>query len=310
MGTTPVPVDARAPDSHAQDGGPLPEPSPDAGPDSGPSFQEQRANVPRTLASAISSDVLHAAVAANNAFAVHLYSQLDGTAAASNLITSPLSASLALTMAYAGAQGSTATQMAAALQFGADAGTSIFDGQNALSQALASRGPAELTAAEQAGTPDASASDYELQVVNSVWGDQSYTWAAPFLNIMASTYGAGVYVEDFVHHPDDARQAINTWVSSSTDGKIINLLPQAAVDNSTRLVLVNAIHLKFPWATPFIEGLTAPGSFTRQDAKTVSASFMKETATLSYEDDGQAQIVSVRSPAVRCRSSSRFRIPT
>jgi serine protease inhibitor len=151
-------------------------------------------------------------------------------------------------MAYAGAQGSTATQMAAALQFGADAGTSIFDGQNALSQALASRGPAELTAAEQAGTPDASATDYELQVVNSVWGDQSYTWAA---------------------------------------------LPQTAVDNSTRLVLVNAIHLKFPWATPFIEALTAPGSFTRQDATTVSASFMKETATLSYEDDGQAQIVSV-----------------
>jgi serpin B len=272
MGTTPVPVDARAPDSH---------------------LQEQRANVPRTLASAISQDALHAAVAANNAFAVHLYSQLDGTAAASNLITSPVSASLALTMAYAGAQGPTATQMADALQFGADAGTSIFDGQNALSQALALRGPAELTAAEQAGTPDASPTNYELQVVNSVWGDQSYTWAAPFLNTMASSYGAGVYVEDFVNHPDDARQAINTWVSSSTDGKINNLLPQPAVDNHTRLVLVNAIHLKFPWATPFIEGLTAPGSFTRQDATTVSASFMKATETLSYEDDGQAQIVSV-----------------
>jgi serpin B len=272
----------------------------DAGPltdvraaDDGPSLKVQKSNEVRTAASsAISQGVLNAAVAANNAFAVHLYSQVNSSAAG-NLLTSPVSASLALTMAYAGAGGQTATQMADVLQFGEDAGTSIFDGQNALSQALAGRGAAELMDATQAGTPDASASDYELQVVNSVWGEQSYTWAAPFLSIMATSYGAGVYLEDFINHPDEARLAINSWVSSSTDGKIIDLLPQPAVDAHTRLVLVNAIHLKFPWANPFLTARTANGTFTREDATTVSPSFMNQTGILSYQDDGQAQIASL-----------------
>ncbi len=286
-----LPEDAGVPDSTAPGDG---APSPDTGSapgDGGPSVQMQRANVARTAASGISQAALDAAVAANNAFAVHLYAKVGSTPAASNLLTSPVSANLALTMAYAGARGQTATEMAQALQFDGDAGTSIFDGQNALSQALASRGAAGLSAAQQDGVPDASASDYELQVVNSIWGQQSYTWAAPFLNTLASSYGAGVYLEDFIHQQDEARQAINAWVSSSTEGKIVDLLPASAIDAMTRLVLVNAIHLKFPWATPFNVNSTAPGTFTRDDGTAVSPNVMLEFGTMSYEDDGQAQIV-------------------
>ena len=53
--------------------------------------------------------------ASNNAFAIDLYGQLrkqDG-----NLFFSPESISTALAMAYAGARGSTASEMAAALHF-------------------------------------------------------------------------------------------------------------------------------------------------------------------------------------------------
>jgi len=274
-------------DSDLQDAGSSP-------PDGASPVQVDQALSARIPASAISPGSLDAAVAANNAFAVDLYDQLDRDAGTTNILTSPISASLALTMAYAGAQGQTATEMATALQFDPDAG-SIFEGQNALTQALASRGAAALAAAAQTAaleeSPAPAASDYELQVVNSVWGEETYPWSAPFLNTLATSYGTGVYLEDFVDQPDPARQAINAWVSAETADKINNLLPQGSIDSSTRIVLVNAIHLKLPWAYPFEVSATATGTFTRGDGTTVSPSFMKETLYSPYEDDGQAQIV-------------------
>ncbi|MGD0530681.1 MAG: serpin family protein [Polyangiaceae bacterium] len=199
-------------------------------------------------------------------------------------------------MTYAGAQGQTATEMATALHYGAAAG-SIFDGQNALSQALASRAASALSAAQQLAQnnqqPAPSASDYDLQVVNSVWGEQTYPWAQPFLTTLARSYGTGVYLEDFVHAWDPARQAINAWVSDATSDKINDLLAPGALDDATRMVLVNAVHLKLPWAFPFQVAATALASFTRADGSTVSVPFMNESEELPYVDDGTAQIVAL-----------------
>ena len=233
---------------------------------------------------------------ANNAFAFDLYGHvLSAQTAPGNLLTSPISASLALTMAYAGAQGTTATQMASALHFGGAAGF-IFDGQNGLSQALAARAASSLTAAqENVGTtqPAPSASDYVLQVVNSVWGEQTYPWAQPFLTTLAKSYGTGVYLEDFINQWDPARLAINAWVSTQTDDKIENLLPSTALNDTTRMVLVNAIHVKLPWQNQFQATATQSATFTRADATTVSTPFMNQTQELPYVDDGKAQIVAL-----------------
>jgi serpin B len=267
------------------------------GPDGGPSERVARVDIARDPVSGLAPSDVDVAVAANNAFAVDLYGRLEADAGTGNLLVSPISASLALTMAYAGAVGQTATEMAAALHFGPDAGSSIFDGQNALDQTLTGRGAAALASVvqnnAQAGVDAAapSPSDYELQVVNSVWGEKTYTWSTPFLTIMAKSYGAGVYLEDFINQPDEARQAINAWVGAETDDKIENLLPEGAIDPMTRMVLVNAIHLKFPWANPFDPSTTQVGSFTRADGTTVSPSFMNDTLRVPYTDDGQAQIV-------------------
>ena len=255
-------------------------------------------NVPRSDPnSEVAQSALPGAVAANNDFALDLYTRLlseQGDSGASNVLTSPISASLALTMTYAGAVGQTATGMAIALHLGA-AASSIFDGQSALSQALASRASAAFSNAQQlASAADQQApsqSDYDLTVVNSVWGEQTYPWAAPFLNILAQSYGTGVYLQDFINQFDQARLDINAWVSSETSDKIDNLLPEGSLDSTTRMVLVNAIHLKLPWAQAFEVPATTTGTFTRADSTTVSASFMNETVSLPYIDDGRAQIV-------------------
>ena len=262
---------------------------------SGPEMAQ--ANAVQVPASAISAQSLGAAVTANNAFALDLYAHVSAASPTSNLLTSPFSASLVLTMAYAGAQGQTATEMATALHFGAGAGQAVFDGQDALSQAVASRGQGAFAAAQSSpqapGQPGPSASDYDLDVVNSVWGERTVSWAEPFLKTLATSYGAGVHLQDFMREPDQARLTINAWVSSETHDKISDLLPPASIDNSTLIVLVNAIHLKFPWDTPFDPSATVPGTFTRPDGTTVSPSFMNLQTSLLYVDDGQAQIVSL-----------------
>lgn len=252
-----------------------------------------QSSVRRVSATAVAPADLAAAVAANNAFAMDLYAKVRAIAAPGNLLTSPLSASLALTMTYAGAIGTTATQMAAALHIAGTAST--FAGQNALSQALASRASEALAADAQTAAenqqPAPSPGDYDLDVVNSVWGEKTYPWEPPFLDILAKNYGTGVYLEDFRNAWDPAREAINAWVSGKTADKIENLLPPGSLDDMTRMVLVNAIHLKLPWTTAFDPSLTRPDTFTKADAGTVSADFMHATETLPYVDDGQAQIV-------------------
>ncbi len=264
--------------------------------DGGLSIGRAVSGLSRDPASAIPASVLDGAVAANNAFAVDLYAHVRSGAPAGNLLTSPISASFALTMTYAGAAGNTAAQMATALHYGA-AATAIFDGQNALSQALDGRAASALAGAQSDAsggdvTPP-SPSDYQLQIVNSVWGQSTYPWAEPFLDVLAKSYGAGVYLEDFVHQWEPARTDINTWVSDETAGKIQDLLPEGSLDKTTRLVLVNAIHLKLPWENPFTPSATAKGTFTAASGAQVTPDMMNLEHEFPYVDDGQAQIVSL-----------------
>jgi serpin B len=266
-------------------------------PPSTPAPSIAQASLPRTAPGALDPSSLSVAVTANNALATDLYAHVLADAPPGNLLTSPISASLALTMTYAGAAGDTATEMAQALHFDPSVGSAIFDGQNALSQALAARGASALARAQQnaqdGNQPAPLASDYDLSIVNSVWGEQTYTWQPPFLAILAQSYGTGVYQEDFKNAWDPARLAINSWVSSETKDKINDLLPEGSLDTNTRMVLVNALHLKFPWASTFEPANTMSGTFTRTGGSTVTASLMNQTESFPYVDDGQAQIVAL-----------------
>jgi serpin B len=253
-----------------------------------------RSSIARTPLSAVPTSALSAAVAANNAFAVDLYAHVLQQAG-TNVLTSPLSASLALTMTYAGANGATKTEMASALHLDPNAGDAVFAGQNALSQALNGRAAAAFAEAQQSANQNAppSDADYQLQVLNSVWGEKTYTWEQPFLDILAANYGTGVYQQDFINSPDAARLTINDWVDTHTGDKIKNLLPPDSIDGSTRMVLVNTIHLKLPWYNAFEKERTEPGDFERGDSSKVSTPFMNQTNTFGYVDDGQAQVVSL-----------------
>ncbi len=190
-----------------------------------------------------------ALVAGNSAFAADLYQQVHGEAG--NLFMSPHSISIALAMTYAGAAGSTATQMAEALSFDLPA-AQLHPAFNGLDLVLESRG----------GAADSDTIPFRLNVANSIWGQEGYPFQDPFLDTLAVNYGAGMNVLDFLTQAEDSRVRINDWVEAQTNNKIEELLPRGAINGGTRLVLTNAVYFSAAWSEPFEASATSDATFT------------------------------------------------
>jgi serpin B len=204
-----------------------------------------------------------AALRAGNAlFAGRMLAQL--TNSQPTVALSPLSISQALGMAYQGARGRTATQIATALDFRLPA-SRLAAAWGALDSSLAA-----------ANGPGAT-----LNVADAVYAQHGTAFHAPFLNALSSDYGAPLRTADFEHAPDAARAAINGWVSSQTHGRIPELLGSADANQQTRLVLVNAVYLNAKWASPFQRGSTAVAPF-QAPGGAVQVPFMNQMSVFPY----------------------------
>jgi serpin B len=218
-------------------------------------------------------------VEGNSAFAFKLYQELkekDG-----NLFYSPYSISLALAMAYAGARGETAQQMADTLQFLLEQ-DKLHPAFNWLDAELASRGEG---AAGNAG------GKFRLNIVNDIWGQKDYEFLPAFLNVLAENYGAGLRLLDFINETEQSRVAINKWVSDQTEGRIENLIPPGAINELTRLVLTNAIYFNAAWEYPFNDKVTANGPFYLLDGGQVTVPMMRQTESFGYAEGEGYQAV-------------------
>jgi serpin B len=208
----------------------------------------------------------------NTAFATDLYAALrkDSSFANQNIFFSPHSISVALAMTYAGARGATASEIKSAMHFTLP-DARLHAAFDALDLALTS----PRTPAADGKTP------LTLNVANSMWGEATSTFEQPFLDTLATNYGAGVYLADFKNAPDAARITINDWVAGKTNDKIRDLLSAGSIDTLTRLVLVNAVYFNGDWVLPFSPNATSAGTFHGVNGDT-PAQMMHKTADVSY----------------------------
>jgi serpin B len=121
----------------------------------------------------------------------------------------------------------------------------------------------------------------ELDIANSLWGQEGTRFEEPFLDTLARDYDAGMKVVDYRGDPEAARKRINAWVGERTRGKITELLGQGAVTGSTRLTLANAVYFKAKWAVAFERGRTEAARFDAPGGK-VKADFMHATEQFRY----------------------------
>jgi serpin B len=212
--------------------------------------------------------------AATQSFGLDLYRRVaDGQDG--NVIVGPYSAWLALAMTSVGAAGETYDELAAALRFPLDDEERLLTAVNGLDLTLAHR------------TED---SEVSFNLANRLWGQEGMTFREPFLDAMVEHFGAPLTAADFAADPDAAREEINGWVGETTEDRIPELFPDGTIDDSTRLALVNAMHLDAPWEFAFNPEATADGEFTRADGSTVQVPMMhySEYLPTGFGDDWAA----------------------
>lgn len=207
----------------------------------------------------------------NNSFAVDLYRQLR--AQPGNLFFSPASISTAFAMAYAGASGSTATEMASALHF--------------------TLPPEKLHPAMGAllASFNASHQGYEFRIADALWVQQDEHFLPGFLNVTKIDYAAGLHTVDFAHASEPARININQWVEQQTANKIKDLLQPGVINAATRLVLTNAIYFKGNWQDQFEKTKTASEDFYLTAAEPIEAPLMHRTGSYAYFNGGAFQVL-------------------
>jgi serpin B len=215
-----------------------------------------------------------------------LLARLDpGSAKAStaNLVYAPASISAALAMTYAGARGPTAAEMSKTLHFDALGGDALHVAWNQLLASWSASGP----------KPEKGAEEPRLEVANRLFGQKDYAFLPAFVSLTRDRYGAPIEPVDYRGATEASRLHINQWVSDHTAKAIPSLLVPGILSPSSRLALVNAVHLKGAWAQPFVPEATRAASFEVAPGTKLDVPTMHGLIDTRFVDAKDAQIVAL-----------------
>lgn len=171
-------------------------------------------------------------------FGLDLFRRLADARPDANVIVSPLSAGLAVSMLGNGAIGATRTGIERALATGME-----MDQLNPANAALAAALRTE---------------DVELAVANSLWARQGVPFLPAFMDLNRRFYQAEVATLDF--SSPEAAPRINQWASDNTKGRIREMV-RPPLDADLILYLMNAVYFKGRWQDEFRPTATRERTF-------------------------------------------------
>lgn len=213
-------------------------------------------------------------ILANNQFAFDLYSKLSESESG-NIFYSPYSISAALAMTYEGAKGKTYDEIKSVLHFPE---------------------PGSLRPNYAAIYTDINRKkdDYQLSTGNALWVQQDFTLLPDYISNVEKYYGGKATNVDFKLHAEESRQTINSFIEAQTMGRIKDLIPSGALDESVRLVITNAIYFKGTWVWEFKESETLERMFTVSADRVIKTPMMNmepEKAMFNYMMNDDLQII-------------------
>jgi serpin B len=132
-----------------------------------------------------------------------------------------------------------------------------------------------------------------LTIANRLFGQQGYEFRQPFLTLTRDTYHAPFQSMDFIRNSSAARLEINAWVEDQTRQRIRDLIPADGIDRDTRLVLVNALYLKAPWAQEFSTNMTKLRPFHLDGGATQDVPTMERQDRFGYSQRDGYRVVTV-----------------
>ena len=213
-----------------------------------------------------------ALISANNKFAFNLWRELVVEEGTTNIFVSPLSVSIALTMTYNGAEGTTRDAMTKVLEFGAMSLETVNQEYSNLMESLE--------------TADKQVS---ILIGNSIWMKKDFEPIvnSNFLEKINAAYDSEIFKRDF-GNPQTVTE-INGWIDESTEGKITEVIQ--TIEPELVMFLVNAIYFKGEWVTQFDEAKTEKADFFLPDGNTVEVDMMSTAGNFSYYSGESFQAV-------------------
>jgi len=221
----------------------------------------------------------YTAANAINALGVDLLRQSAKPGA--NALLSPYSIQSALAMTYAGAEGNTRVGMAKVLHY-PDDDKEVHRSFAALRKSLDDVLQRSVQDTERMQKAGGKTDPITLSMANRLFGQTGYAFREPFLNLVKDNYRAPFEPLDFVKNSSGSTKFINNWVEDQTRQRIRDLIPDGALSDLTRLVLVNAIYLKAPWADEFSASATKPQTFYLGANNLISTPTMMTKRSLGY----------------------------
>ena len=163
---------------------------------------------------------------ASNNFGLNTFSQMYAAEAGKDVVFSPLSLSLALSMTAEGAEGATWKQFADVIGWGTATKEEVGSYYKTMISGLVEADRAVL-----------------FTSANSFWAAKNLKLHESYTKLLKDYFDAEDYSVDF-GAPGTVDQ-INKWCSDKTDGKIPKMLDSTSPE--TRLMLINALLFKAPW---------------------------------------------------------------
>jgi len=135
----------------------------------------------------------------------------------------------------------------------------------------------------------------KIHPVTGIFITQTTRAQQQFVQQVKRSLGANVHQCSFQRQPQQCRQTINRFVAQKTQGKINHIVPQDAITDNTKMILVNALQLKAPWGRQVRQHLnTKEAKFYPLDTKKVKIVEVLETqGRFKYYEDELVKIVGI-----------------
>ena len=191
----------------------------------------------------------------NNDFGLELFNQILEHDQTPNIMFSPASVSIALGMAYNGAETTTRDAFEQVLNYEGLTREEVNEITKELIHVLLTNAKGNL-----------------LEIANSMWYDEGFPVEQEFIDLNSNYYDAEVREIDF--RTASAVRTINDWVSEKTHGKIDEIIQ--AIDPAMMMILINAIYFNCVWEVEFDPENTREQPFYKEDKTLYGAVDMME----------------------------------
>lgn len=206
----------------------------------------------------------------NQTMAWSIFNEINQLEEDENVIISPWSLQVALTMAVAGAEGETKEEILELLGCSGCDETSLHEKMRDMALLLGSQnGHASLTSA------------------NALFNDPNRIEVfEDYADLIEAYYNAKKV--DYNFSDPSTKDKINEWVKDKTNEKIEGILDE--INDDDVAFLINALHFKADWSNAFAEEYTREGQFTKHNGETIIAQFMDLDANFNavINDDFKA----------------------